>query len=84
MANIASRHRYITNLSNHNKSTSNDGKEPTSGLSYGTETIPIGVYTTSIDGPSFAVVSGHGFVAAGAVGKAACGRLFTWTACVAV
>ena len=78
MANIASRHRYITNHTNPPQQlTTDDGKEPTSGLSYGKETIPIDVYTTSIDEPSFAVVSGHGFVAVGAVGKAACGRLFT-------
>jgi len=40
----------------------------------GKETITIDVYTTSIDGLSFSVVSGDGFVANRVVGKAARGR----------
>ena len=75
MANIASRHRYTTNTQE--PPTINyhdDGEEPTSGLSYGKETITIDVYTTSIDGLSFSVVSGDGFVANRVVGKAARGR----------
>ena len=49
--------------------TTDDGEEPTSGLSYGKETIHIDVHSTSIDGLSFSVVSGHDIVAVGAVGK---------------
>ena len=77
MANIASRHRYITNHTKQAHNQHDDGEEPTSGLSYGNETITIDVYTTSIDGLSFSVVSGDGFVANRVVGKAARGRFVT-------